>query len=77
MNNLAPIAIFTYNRLDYLKILINSLKKNALSRNSIIFIFSDGWKSDHDKEDVLKVRKYISKISGFKKISIVLRSNNF
>ena len=77
MNNLAPIAIFTYNRLDYLKILINSLKKNTLSRKSIIFIFSDGWKSNHDKEDVLKVRKYISKISGFKKISIVLRSNNF
>lgn len=77
MNNLAPIAIFTYNRLHYLKILINSLKKNTLSRNSIIFIFSDGWKNDNDKEDVLKVRKYISKISGFKKIFIILRSNNF
>ena len=74
---LAPIAIFTYKRLHYLKILINSLKKNTLSKNSVVFIFSDGWKDDYDKEQVLNVRKYIAKISGFKKVFIILRSNNF
>ena len=76
-NNLAPIAIFAYKRLDYLKILINSLKKNSLSKNSIIYIFSDGWKSDFDKEEVLYVRKYIDQILGFKKVFIILRSKNF
>jgi hypothetical protein len=77
MNNLAPIAIFAYKRLDYLKILINSLKKNSLSKKSIVFIFSDGWKGDYDKQEVLNVRKYITKISGFKKVFIILRPENF
>ena len=77
MNNLAPIAIFVYKRLDYLKVLINSLKKNILSKNSVVFIFSDGWKSESDKEDVLNVRKYIANISGFNKVFTILRSNNF
>jgi hypothetical protein len=77
MNNLAPIAIFTYNRFVYLKILINSLKKNSLSKNSVVFIFSDGWKNDKDKKHVLNVRKYIANILGFKKVIIILRSKNF
>jgi hypothetical protein len=75
--NLSPIAIFVYKRLDYLKILIDSLKKNDLSKYSNIFIFSDGWKNDLDKDDVLKVRKYISRISAFKKIDITLRKKNY
>jgi hypothetical protein len=76
-SNLAPIAIFTYNRLQYLKILINSLKKNSLSKNSVVFIFSDGWKNDFDKTHVLNVRKYIANVLGFKKVLIILRSKNF
>lgn len=77
MTDHAPIAIFTFKRLNYLKILINSLKSNALSKHSVVFIFSDGWKCDSEKEDVLNVRKYIAKISGFKKVFIILRPNNF
>jgi GT2 family glycosyltransferase len=77
MPDCAPIAIFTFKRLHYLKILINSLKNNALSKHSIVFIFSDGWKNNSEKEDVLNVRKYIAKISGFKKVFIILRPNNF
>jgi len=77
MKNLAPIAVFTYNRLDLLKILINSLKKNSLSKNSIIYIFSDKWKNLSDKKKVMVVRNFINKISGFKKIIIILRNKNF
>jgi len=77
MKNLAPIAIFTYNRLDFLKILIQSLKKNSLSRNSTIYFFSDNWKEESDKKKVLEVRNFIKKISGFKKIIIILRDKNF
>jgi hypothetical protein len=75
--NLAPIAIFVYKRLDYLKILINSLKKNKLFRCSQIFFFSDSWKNEADKQDVLKVRKYISKIAESKKINIIFREKNY
>ena len=76
-NNLAPVAVFVYKRLDFLKILISSLKNNYLSKKSVIFIFSDGWKNEYDKEKVLSVRKYIANILGFKKVFIILRPNNF
>ena len=77
MKDCAPIAIFTFKRLHYLKILISSLKSNALSKHSVIFIFSDGWKNDFEKKHVLNVRKYIAKISGFKKVFVILRPYNF
>jgi hypothetical protein len=73
----APIALFVYKRLNFLKILIDSLKKNTLSKKSAVYIFSDGWKNKYEKEKVLNVRKYIANISGFKKIFIILRSKNF
>lgn len=63
--------------MDYLKILINSLKKNVLAKKSVVYIFSDCWKNDYDKKEVLRVRQYIGKISGFKKIFIILRPKNF
>ena len=77
MKNLAPIAVFTYNRLDLLKTLIHSLKKNSLSRNSTVYFFSDSWKSIADKKKVLQVRNFIKNISGFKKKKIILRNKNF
>jgi hypothetical protein len=77
MKNLAPIAIFTYNRLDFLKILIRSLKKNSLSRNSTIYFFSDSWKDTADKKKVLEVRNFIKKVFGFKKTIIILRDKNY
>lgn len=77
MKNLAPIAIFVYNRLDFLKILVDSLKKNSLSQKSIIFIFSDSWKNLKDKKNVLEVRNFVKKISGFKKIILVNRKKNY
>ena len=76
-NSLAPIAIFTYKRLSYLKEMIDSLKNNIPSSKSVVFIFSDGWKNNHDREKVLEIRKYIKNISGFKKVFIILRPNNF
>lgn len=74
--NLAPIALFVYNRLSSLKITINSLKENELSTLSELYIFSDSWKSQLDKNSVLAVREYIKTIKGFKKIQIIYRKKN-
>ena len=38
----APIALFTYNRPDKTKTVIESLLKNAEAKDSDLFIFSDG-----------------------------------
>lgn len=77
MNNFAPIILFTYVRLDALKKTIYFLKKNKLSKFTEIFIYSDGYKSQIDKIYVLKVREYLKKISGFKKIKIIFRGKNY
>lgn len=77
MNKLAPIALFCYKRLEHLKKTIDYLKNNILSQESELFIFSDGWRNENDKENVLKVREFIKNISGFKKIIIIERTNNF
>ena len=74
--NFAPIILFTYKRLDTLKKTIISLKKNKEAKKSELIIFSDGYKNEQDKKEILKVRKYIKKINGFKKIEIYLRKKN-
>ncbi len=75
-DNLAPIVIFTYNRLDTFKDVINYLKNNFLAKDTEIFIFSDYAKKDKDIESVEKVRKFLHSIDGFKKVNIIERKEN-
>jgi len=80
----SPIALFVYNRLEHTKNTIQSLKSNILSEQSELFIYSDSYKisdnydeTEENKNKVKKVREYINKISGFKKITIIERDKNF
>ncbi|UJS18593.1 MAG: methyltransferase, TIGR04325 family [Candidatus Jettenia sp.] len=73
---LAPIALFTYNRLWHTQQTIEALQKNELAEASELFIFSDGPKSQEDTEKVLRVRGYIEKITGFKNVTITKRHHN-
>ena len=72
----APVAIFTYIRFKKLKKIINQLKKNELSKKTDIFFFSDAAKNDSELKKVDKVRKYLKKIEGFKKKTIIFRNKN-
>ena len=74
--NLSPIILFVYNRPEHTKKTLESLKINELASESSLFIFSDGSKKEDDKKSVDEVRNYISTISGFKEINILLRENN-
>lgn len=73
----APIILFTYNRLDHLNICLRSLIKNDLAKESNLYIFSDGSKNSKDEIKVKKIRKHLSSLSGFKKITIIERNTNF
>lgn len=77
MNNLVPILLFTYNRVDHLNSTIDSLLKNDLASESDIIIFSDGPKNDVDKNKVAGVRERLAKVSGFNSIKIIEREINF
>lgn len=68
--SLAPILLFTYNRPDHTRQTLEALLNNHLSAESELFVFSDGYKNESDKKDVLKVREVIHSISGFKKTTV-------
>jgi len=73
----SPIVIFTYNRLDHLDTLINSLEQNELFKKSKILVFSDGPKKEIDIEKIEKIRIYLKKKLISKNSEIVERPNNF
>lgn len=74
--NYPPIILFTYNRLNTLKLCISSLKKCDYSDVSDLIIYSDAAKKSSDIEKVEIVRNYIKTIDGFKSISVVFREKN-
>jgi hypothetical protein len=72
-DHVAPIVLFSFNRPDKLKKLFNSLKKNKLSKKTIIYIFQDNYKNAKDKKNVKKCIRLINSIKYFKKKKIFLR----
>ncbi len=69
-----PIVVFTYRR--NIDELLTSLLSNDLSKKSNLYIFSDGYKNNIDKKDVLLVRKNLKLINGFHSIEIIESETN-
>lgn len=74
---LAPIVIYTYNRIEHLKKTVNSLKKNYLAKESTLIIISDGCGREVDEESVFVIREYINSITGFKEVIAEFRERNY
>lgn len=73
---LAPVVVFTFNRLDHTKRTIEALKSNILANDTELFIFSDGPRNDEEYKKVKSVREYIKNIDGFKNIEIIESKKN-
>lgn len=73
---LAPICLFTYNRLSETQQTIEALKKNYLASKSELFIFSDGPKNAQANFKVAAVRQYLKTVTGFKTIEIIESISN-
>lgn len=73
---LAPVVLFTYKRLKQTKQTIEALEANVLAKDSELFIYSDGPKSENDLTEVQEVRTYLKTVAGFKKITIVEQTTN-
>lgn len=74
--NLAPICLFVYNRLHETKQTVEALQKNYLAKESELFIFSDGAKTECEIESVQSVRSFIKEIKGFKSVKIYVSDKN-
>lgn len=73
---LVPIVLFVYNRLWHTQQTVEALKKNDLASESELYIFSDGPRTDADKQKVRSVRAYLKTIAGFKKVTVIERDKN-
>jgi hypothetical protein len=77
MMTFAPIVLFVYNRPDHTRRTIEALLKNSFADKSELFIFSDAAKKSLDETSVTAVRNYLATITGFKRVHIIERSNNY
>src|ERR1700743_1047743 len=76
MQNLAPIALFVYNRPEHTRRTLSYLKKNLLADESRLFIFSDAAKTDADQHKVEQVRHLAKEVTGFKSVKVIERKHN-
>jgi len=76
MQNLAPIAIFAYNRPLHLENLVKSLTKNHLSKNSSVVVFIDGPKNSFDEQKQIQILDYLKGVFPFKSLEIRASSKN-
>lgn len=77
IENLAPIVLFTYNRLEHTQKTIEALQKNVYAQESELYIYSDGPKNEAATEAVKSVREILHQVDGFKQVHIVERANNW
>lgn len=66
----APIALFVYNRPEHLLRTLSALRANALARESILHVFSDGPTGSHQAEAVETVRRIVKSTDGFNRICV-------
>ena len=76
MQNLAPIALFVYNRPHHTQRTLHFLKDNFLAEESRLFIFADAAKTPNDIAAVQEVSDIIHAIDGFKSIKIIKQEKN-
>lgn len=77
---LAPIVIFSYNRPEHLRQVLDALSRNRLASQSDLFIYCDGAKENASAEDKSKVtrnRAVAHAASGFKSVTVIEREQNY
>ena len=75
MNDLSPIGLSTYSRLEHVMRTVSALKNNTLAKHSELHIFSDAAKPG-DELKVKAVRDFLKTIDGFKQVFIYEREQN-
>lgn len=76
MQNLAPIALFVYNRPNHTRRTLKFLQANYFAEESRLYIFADAAKTPADHEKVQQVQDIISNIDGFKTVKIIKAKQN-
>jgi hypothetical protein len=67
---LAPIALFAYNRPEHLRRTLEALSDNNLADESELIVFSDGPRRPDDRAAVEEVRQLLRSTSGFRRVTV-------
>ncbi len=73
---LAPIALFVYNRPEHTRRVVASLLKNSLAAQSELHVFCDGPRDDRAVDSVREVRSYVHGIDGFAGVRVYEQGHN-
>lgn len=72
----APVALFVYRRPDHTRRLLDSLRRNALAPDSVLYVFSDGAARTDDVPAVQAVREQLRQLDGFAQVVLMEREGN-
>jgi succinate dehydrogenase flavin-adding protein (antitoxin of CptAB toxin-antitoxin module) len=72
----APIAFFAYKRPEHTRRSLESLSKNVGAKDSELFIYCDGVKSEKDRESVDLVRQVVRSQQWCGKVHIIEKEKN-
>jgi hypothetical protein len=72
----SPIILTVYNRPEHFKTCVNSLATNDGASETVLYISSDGPRSETDQAAVAEVRDIIANISGFKEVIVFAPKEN-
>ncbi len=79
INNLSPVLITVYDRLDCLQNAIKYLKNNKLAKHTNVYIVSDNAYKEEHQDIINKVRQYIIELNNrqyFKKVEGIFWETN-
>lgn len=76
MDDLAPVAVYTYMRYEHLVRTIEALKMNVLARYTVLYVVSDGPSIPAHAAAVKRIREYVDGVTGFREVVRVYREKN-
>lgn len=72
----SPIALFVYDRPAQAEATLEFLRRNPLSRESDLIVFSDGPRSAANEAGVAETRALLANVPGFRSVRVVTRPRN-
>jgi hypothetical protein len=73
----APIIVTVYDRLQHFQQCIGALQRNGPAKESELYVVSDAPGKPEHAPKVEQVRAYAQSITGFRKLHLVLREENY
>ncbi len=75
-SELAPVALFAFNRPLHLRQTVEALQKNEFARDTGLFVFCDGARDAAEAQRTGQVREYARSVTGFKAVEVIERASN-